>query len=103
MTLLIHDVVSNSDASSLTVYSRGDLADIVYADDTLLLASSNVHLQEFLAKRAEAGQLPGMELHWDKCQLLQVPCQSSILSPSGDRIEPKRGIDCLGMKWDDRG
>ena len=45
---------------------------------------------------AEAGQLYGMELHWDKFQLLQVQCQSSIRTPPGDRIEFKPGIDYLG-------
>ena len=96
VTVLMRDAVSNLDAHSLAAYHRGDLADIVYADDTLLLASSDGHLQEFLSKVAEAGQLYGMELHWDKFQLLQVQCQSSIRAPSGDRIEPKRGIDYLG-------
>ena len=74
MTVLMHDAVSNLDAFPLAAYHRGDLADIVYADDTLLLASSDGHLQEFLSQIAEAGQLYGMELHWDKFLLLQVQC-----------------------------
>ena len=67
-----------------------------YADDTLLLASSDGHSQKVLSKHAEAGQLYGMELHGDKFQLLPVQCQPSIHTPSGDRIEPKWGIDYFG-------
>ena len=92
----MHDAVSNLDAASLAAYHRGDRADMVYADDTFLLASSDGHLQEFLSTIAEAGQLYRMEFHWDTFQLLKVQCQSSIHTPSGDRIEPKRGIDYLG-------
>ena len=45
MTVLMHDAVSNSDALSLAAYHRGDLADIVYADDILLLVCPDVRLQ----------------------------------------------------------
>ena len=76
MTVLMHDAVAKLDVSSLDAYHRGDLADIVYADDTLLLASSGRHLQELLSRVADAGKLYGMELHWDKFQLLQVNCHS---------------------------
>ena len=96
MTVLMHDAVSNLDVSSSAAYNRGGLADIVYADDTLLLASSDHRLQEFLSKVADAGRLYGMELRWDKFQLLEVQCRASILTPTGERIEAKPGIDYLG-------
>lgn len=96
MTVLMHDAVANLHASAKEAYNRGDLADIVYADDTLLLASNDCHLQDFLMKVAEAGRQYGMELHWDKFQLLQVQCRASILTPAGTSIEPKYGMDYLG-------
>ena len=74
----------------------GDLADVVYADDTLLLATSDHCLQEFLAKVADAGALYGMELHWDKFQLLEVQCHASISTPTGERVASKSGLDYLG-------
>ena len=40
LPILIHHLQSQT---------KGDLADIVYADDTLLLAASDGHLQEFLS------------------------------------------------------
>ena len=71
-------------------------SDVVYADDTLLLGTSDCHLQEFLSEVANAGSFYGMELHWDKFQLLQVQCQASILTPAYERIVSKPGIDYLG-------
>ena len=86
MTVLMHDAVSNLDAPSAAAYEKGDLADIVYAHDTLLLATSDGHLQEFLSRVADAGKSYGMELHWDKFQLLSVQCRACIRTPSGERL-----------------
>ena len=72
------------------------MADIVYADDTLLLATSDGHLQEFLSRVADAGKLYGMELHRDKFQLLSVQCRACIRTPSGEHIESAPGINYLG-------
>ena len=96
MTVLMHDAVSNLNGAALLAYNRGDLADIVYADDTLLLGTSDPHLQDYLSQIADAGLLYGMELHWDKFQLLQVQCQAIIRTPTGEHISPKLGIDYLG-------
>ena len=57
------DAVSSLCDSAGAAYQQGDLVDIVYADDTLLPASSDHHLQEFLSKLADAGRLYGKELH----------------------------------------
>ena len=81
MTVLMKDAVSSLGDSAGAAYQRGDLADIVYADDTLLLASSDHHLEEFMTMVADAGRLYGMEFHWDKFQLLEVQCRTSILNP----------------------
>ena len=40
--------------SALLAYHRGDLADVVYADDTLLLGTFDCNLQEFLSEVANA-------------------------------------------------
>ena len=96
MTILMHDAVSNLDVPSAVAYEKGDLADIVYADDTLLLATCDSHLQEFPSRVADAGKLYGMELHWDKFQLLSVQCRARVRTPSGEHIEPSPGINYLG-------
>ena len=51
----------------LLAYNRGDLADVAYADGTLLLGTSDPHLQDYLSQIADAGLF-----HRDKFQLLQI-------------------------------
>ena len=77
-------------------YQNGELAHLVYADDTLLLASRDDHLNEFMTAVAAAGKRYGMELHWDKFQLLEVQCHSKVLAPDGSRIIAKEGMSYLG-------
>ena len=96
MTVFMHDAVSNLSGAALVAYSRADLADLVYADDALLLGTSDLHLQDYLSQIADAGLLNGMELHWGKLHLLQVQCQAIIRTPTREHISPKLGIDCLG-------
>ena len=46
MTVLTHDAITMFGARD--AYDRGDLADLVYADDTLLMGATTSHLPEFL-------------------------------------------------------
>ena len=74
MSVLLEDAKSLLSARALEAYENGDLSDVVYADDTLLLSVSQRHLQEYLSAVAVAGAKYGMELHWGKFQLLPVQC-----------------------------
>ena len=53
------------------------------------------HLQQFLSKVSDAGDMYRMELHWHKFQLLEVRCSASMSTPRTKRIAPKPGIDYL--------
>ena len=68
---------------------------VVYADVTLLLGTSDPHLQDHLSQIADEGLLYGMVPHRDN-QLLQVQRQAIIRTPTGEHISPKLGIDYLG-------
>ena len=83
MTVLMHDAVSNLNGAALLAYNRGDLADIVYADDTLLLGTSDPHLQDYLSQIADAGLLYGMELHWDKFHIATSTMSSNHSDSDG--------------------
>jgi hypothetical protein len=96
MTVLMHDAVGSLSAPARRAYQSGDLADVVYADDTLLLGASDEHLGEFMRAVADAGKRYGMELHWGKFQLIQVQCQATVLRPDGNQIEAKAGMEYLG-------
>lgn len=83
-------------ASAPKAYKEGDLADIVYADDTLLLGSSAKHLEEFLRAVAAAGKKYSLELHEGKFQLLQVGGGYNVRNASGQTIDTTRSLSYLG-------
>ena len=72
MSVLLHDAVSTLSAQAMHAYQQGDLADVVYADDTLVMAVSSRHLDEYLVANTAAGKRLDMELHWNKVQILLV-------------------------------
>ena len=46
------DTVAMLSAEAQLAYDRGDLSDVVYTDDTLLISSSGTHLNEYLRAAA---------------------------------------------------
>eukprot|EP00959_Pyramimonas_sp_CCMP1952_P188808 3948901-Pyramimonas_sp.AAC.1 len=68
MTVLLHDAVGFLEGGAKDVYAKGDLCECVYADDTLLIGTSDASLNGYLKAISDAGRRYGMELHWDKFQ-----------------------------------
>ena len=66
MSVLMHDAVQSVSPAARAAYDRGDLADLAFADDTLLMGVSSVHLTEFLDAVAISGNRFGLSLHTDK-------------------------------------
>jgi hypothetical protein len=77
-------------------YYRGDLADIAFADDTLLIGVSCPHISEYLAAVEISGRRFGMELHHDKFQLLQVNADGLVHLPSGTAVPASPSMGYLG-------
>ena len=72
------------------------MADIVYADDTLLLGAYAKHVEEFLRAVSGAGRAYGLELHEGKFQLLQVTCSERVQDSSGHAISNASKMTYLG-------
>jgi hypothetical protein len=53
-------------------------------------------LSEFLLAVSRAGETLGMELHWDKFQLLGVQCSLAITNPSGQLLLSTTKLQYLG-------
>ena len=68
----------------------------MYADDTLLIGVANAHVNEYLHAVANAGRRYGMELHWDKFQVLPVRMDSAIKTVDGHQLESKERMQYLG-------
>jgi len=96
MSVLLTDATAMLSPSAKLAYQRGDLSDVVYADDTLLISVSSIHLEEYLLAVAAAGARYGMELHWDKLQLLAVHTEPALHAPSGDPIPCRPRMQYLG-------
>ena len=77
--------LSQEDAA---LYEKGDLADLLYADDTLLLRVSAGSLERYLAAFSKSGTSFGLELHSNKYQFMQIRTEAPVCRPDGVNIEP---------------
>jgi len=96
MSVLLTDATAMLSAPARSAYERGELSDVVFADDTLLMSVSSNHLEEYLLAVAAAGERYGMELHWDKFQLLAVQSEPVLHTPTGDPIPCRQRMEYLG-------
>ena len=99
----MHDAVQMLSVAAREAFRRGALADIAYADDTLLLSVSPSFLQEYLIAITKAGQLYGLELHNGKLQLLNVRCNTTLLTLEGELVNSSQQMTYLGGTLDDTG
>ena len=96
MTVLLVDATANLSPEAKAAYDCADLSDIVYADDTLLLGVSPAFVKEYLQAVFKAGKRYGMELHWDKFQVMPVQMHISIYTPDGVALPSKEEMQYLG-------
>jgi len=61
MSVLLHDAVGLLGACASDQYAKGHLADLVYADDTLLIGIEKTHLEEYLQAVFVAGKRYGID------------------------------------------
>ena len=103
MSVLVKDVEKKLDTDIRRSMDCGDMSILLYADDTVLIGRNEHHLQQLLNAIAGAGANMGMELHWDKFQLLQINCQMRITDPAGKIISPTPQMKYLGAILYDSG
>ena len=103
MSVIMHDAVGMLSPPAREAYRKGALADIVYADDTLLLSVSPKFLQEYLSCVTAAGQLYGLELHSGKLQLLSIRCHTSLRCSDGTDVTATDKMEYLGTCLDSEG
>ena len=96
MTVLMNDAVESLGEEARSAYAKGDLADLVYADDTLLVGVADKHLSEFLAAVQKVGTHYGMELHGEKFQLLSTDSAARIVMPDGAVVPVSTKMVYLG-------
>ena len=82
---------------------KGDLAELLYADDTLLLSISAHSLERFLVAVSQAGAACGLELHWGKLQLMRVRSDEQVHRPDGSIIDSNEDMTYLGSLVSEEG
>ena len=96
MTLLMHDAKQLLSTSARNAMSRGDLSDILYADDTLLMGSVAAHVEEYALAVERAGAMYGMSLHWGKTQALRVGDADVMRKADGSVFDDTGTLQYLG-------
>ena len=96
MSVLMKDAVDRLPEGDKDLLREKRLAELLYADDTLLLGVSSGSLQRFLEAVSDAGAAYGLELHMGKLQLLNVRCDVCLRTSDHVKIEPRSELTYLG-------
>jgi len=103
MSVLMQDAEDKLPPEDQELLRQGSLAELLYADDTLLLSVSAKSLERFLVAVSNAGAAYGLELHWGKLQLIKVRCSTAVHRPDLSTIEPQSNLLYLGSLVSDDG
>lgn len=96
MTVLMDDATQSLEQHDRELMKQGLLAELLYADDTLLLGVSAASVERFLKTVSDARARYGLEMHWGKLQLMQVRSDRVVHRPDGSSIEAKIELGYLG-------
>ena len=91
MSVLCADAVAMLSPDARCAYDVGDLADVVYADDTLIIAVASKHLEAV----AQSGKAYGMA-PLDTFQFLPIQCTTTVRTPDCNSIPCKTRMQYLG-------
>ena len=103
MSVLMEDAKSKLQGEDLEMLRRGVLADLLYADDTLLLGVNGKSVENFLRAVSDAGAAYGLSLHWGKLQLMRIRCSDPVRRPDGTNIDSKDTMAYLGTNLSEDG
>ena len=73
------------------------------ADDTLTLAVNNEDAEIYMQCIEQAGRMYGLQLNWNKLEVLPVRCEARIKKPNGDYVVSKESLLYLGSFLCDNG
>ena len=96
MTVLLHDALAELPADDHRLWDKGGWATLLYADDTLLMGVSACAVQRFLEAVEIQGSKYGLDLHWDKVQLLQIRCNHL---KQGSREHKTKGLHGVPLHY----
>ena len=75
------------------------VTELMYADDTLLVGSDAQTVEKQLACIVELGEAYGLEMNWQKVELMTANGDVDICRPTGENIKKKASIIYLGASF----
>jgi hypothetical protein len=80
------------------VLSPGEISELIYADDTLLVGMDVGVVEKYLACIVAVGMENGLEMNWQKVELLNIKCSRPLVRPDGQLVESKDALIYLGSQ-----
>ena len=96
MTVLMTDAKASLNSQAAASHDNGNLADVLFADDTLILECAGEHVAEFMAAIEKQGRVYGLHLHWGKIQVMGIRSQRDILSTGSETLKKNDSMTYLG-------
>jgi hypothetical protein len=96
MTVLMADASASLGAEATRAFANGDLEDVLFADDTLLISKRSKDLEEYMTAVERHGLDYGLQIHWGKVHLIAVNPRSSVQMPSGATLATEPSMLYLG-------
>ena len=72
------------------------LNELVYANDTMVIAHSDARAKRYMNCIAEAGAVFGLSLNWEKIVAMPIGGPARIARPDGTLVEQKSSMVYLG-------
>lgn len=97
MTVLMHD--AKQQLRTCPVYSANTqqpIEELLYADDILLIHSSQDAVREYMRCVSDAGSAYGLQFNWKKLENMPVRCHAEFYAPNGEEIKRKTSFKYLG-------
>ena len=96
MTVLMHDARLMLSEPASMACKQGELEDVLFADDTLLLGSHGPHVEEYMKTVEKAGLEYGLQIHWGKVALIAIGQHAAVHTPLGAEIKTQDSMLYLG-------
>jgi len=96
MTVILEDVHRQLRDTHAIHIPASRLSELLYADDTLLLGMHNQEVEKQLQCIIDVGKEYGLEMNWQKVEMMTARCTATISRPDGQPLVKKPAITYLG-------
>lgn len=96
MTMLMEDAYGLLSPDAKAAHTSGNLGEVLYADDTLILGTASRYVEEYMLAIEACGKHYGLQIHAGKLQLVTVCQEQGVKDPNGNQIPSQASMLYLG-------